>query len=266
MRHRISWKLGVWAVALMSALVWGCSKDRPTEADLSITFADTSLETVVRSNINKPTGDIFLSDVTELKSFDAHGSDIVNLNGIEYLIELTELNLGDNRISDLSPLSSLTNLTWLLLEGNPLGDMSALSGLNKLTVLYLSWCGLDDISALSSLTKLTTLHLSGNFQINDISPLSDLTELTKLLLDRNQISDLSPLSGLTKLTMLDLNTNQISDISPLVDNIGLASRDTVYLWNNPLNDEAISTQVPVLRARGVIVRTIDIFEKTYIED
>ena len=51
----------------------------------------------------------------------------------------------------------------------------------------------------------------------------------------------------------DLRYNQISDIAPLVDNSGLGKGDKVNLYNNPLSDLAISTQIPALRERGVEV-------------
>ena len=194
----------------------------------AIEFADPNLEAAVREAIGKSTGSILPSDVSSLEVLLAGSWNISNLQGIEQLTQLTALLLTRNQISDVSPLSDLTQLTVLLLSNNQISDVSPLSGL----------------------TQLTELDLRSN-QISDVSPLSGLTQLTVLLLSNNQISDVSPLSGLTQLTLLMLDGNQISDVSPLVDNEGLGEGDTVDLQGNPLSDEALTTQIPALQARGV---------------
>ena len=91
-------------------------------------------------------------------------------------------------------------------------------------------------------------------QISNISPLARLTSLTRLELASNQIGDVSPLANLAGLTYLQLGYNQIEYIQPLVDNPGLGEGDEVYLWGNPLSDTSLNVLIPVLEARGVIVR------------
>ena len=87
-------------------------------------------------------------------------------------------------------------------------------------------------------------------RINDISSLSGLTNLTDLAIDNNQIKDLSALSNLVNLRNVYLDRNQITDISPLMNNIGLGAGTTVYLRNNPLNDESKELHIPALEQRG----------------
>ena len=88
--------------------------------------------------------------------------------------------------------------------------------------------------------------------------MADLTNLERLLLNNNTISDISPLANLTNLIHLSLNSNAISDISPLVANAGLANRDSVNVWGNPLSDASIRTHIPALQIRGVRVEFIQI--------
>ena len=84
------------------------------------------------------------------------------------LLNLTELHLEYNQITNITPLSALTNLTTLDLHYNQI----------------------TDLSGLSALINLTTLHLYNN-QITDITPLSALTNLTELDLRNNQITDIT---------------------------------------------------------------------------
>jgi len=148
------------------------------------------------------------------------------------LVNLTQLYLRSNEITDLSPLSGLANLTQLLLWQNNISDLSPLSGLVNLTQLVLRENNITDLSPLSSLVNLTQLNLFRN-QISDLSPLSGLVNLTDLNLFRNQISDLSPLSGLMNLTKLYLHDNQISDLSPLS---GLVNLTQLLLLDNQITD------------------------------
>ena len=192
---------------------------------------------------------------------------------LKFMVNVTELNLSGNEISDISPLSGLTKLTVLNLERNNITDISPLSGLVNLSSLLLgnehgagNFLGnnkIQDVSPLSNLVNLTSLDINSN-NITDISPLSNLVNLTSLNLrnslsggvsvrfDRddgvrivyakinghNNISDISPLSNLVNLESLNLTGNNISDISPLV---GLISLSVLRLdFNNIDNIEALS--------------------------
>jgi CHAT domain-containing protein/Leucine-rich repeat (LRR) protein/Tfp pilus assembly protein PilF len=148
------------------------------------------------------------------------------------LINLTGLELRNDKISDLRPLSNLTNLTALLLENNQISDLRPLSTLTNLDILGLKHNQISDIKPLSTLTNLTWLLLENN-QISDLRPLSTLTKLEKLDLKANQISDLRPLSTLTNLTWLLLENNQISDIKPLST---LTNLTKLELDNNQISD------------------------------
>lgn len=144
---------------------------------------------------------------------------------------LSSLWLYSNDISDLTPLAGLSSLKKLNIFGNPITDLSPLA---DLTVL--DW--LD----------ITGLDIGG-----DISPLAGLHELELLQALDAGIRDLSPLSALTKLSFLHLEGNLICDLTPLLDNPELGEGVEIYLNGNPLSEEAISTQIPALRERGVWV-------------
>jgi autotransporter-associated beta strand protein len=191
--------------------------------DTIVTFPDANLEAGVRSalGIAAPTP-ITSVDMLGLTTLQATWRDIVNLDGLQYALNLEVLNLGANRISNLDPLAGLSNLKSLYLRDNQIGDMSALSGLTKMSLLDLQSNGLTDISSLPALAHLWTL----------------------LLVD-NAISDISRLSELGELQFLSLQYNQISDISPLVDLNWLFSLE---IWGNPLDQASVNTYIPQMLA------------------
>ncbi|MFC1977224.1 leucine-rich repeat domain-containing protein [Chloroflexota bacterium] len=222
----------VLALVLLSVAMVAPPFPKPIAAaqDIVVTFPDGNLEALIRAAIVKPTGDIYDTDLLSLTTLVGSEKDIVDLTGLEYCDNLTNLYLHSNQITDITPLQDLTSLTWLCLD------------VNQIT----------DISATANLTSLTTLTLGKN-RIGDISPLQNLTSLTNLALYTTRINDISPLQYLTNLTYLHLQDNQIIDIQPLVANTGLASGDIVYLEDNPLSLHSIINLIPLLEARGVTV-------------
>ena len=205
----------------------------------TIHIPDPNLRAALESALGKEAdADITRAEMASLESLDAFESGILDLTGLEFAINLTELHLGLNRISDVSllkglakltvldlhrnqrisdvsPLRGLTNLTWLSLRGNRISDVSPLKDLINLIYLHLGYNQILDVSPLKTLTNLTFLNLDAN-RISDVSPLSVLTNLINLALDDNQISNVLPLGVLTNLKFLNLNDNRkISDVSPL---------------------------------------------------
>ena len=197
----------------------------------TVTIPDANLRAAIETALGKDSdASITQVEMAAFDSLDASDSDISDLTGLEFAVNLTYLSLNDNKITDILALASLTNLERLLLSNNRI----------------------EDISALSRLTNITELWLWNN-RIEDISALSKLTNLTRLSLGRNNITDISALSGLTNLTTLVLSSNRISDLAPLVANKGLGQGGTVDVTDNPLNAATQSTHIPALRARGVSI-------------
>ena len=235
--------------------VFFCSHP-PIATAQTVHIPDRSLRTVIKTTLGKEPGeDITQADMASLESFDAFESGVRNITGLEYAINLSELHLGKNQISDLSalkgltkltvldinrndllsdvtPLKDLTKLTWLSLRGNQILDISPLKDLMELTYLHLGYNKIPDMSPVKDLTKLTFLNLDEN-KISDISAIKDLTSLTELHIDDNEISDMSPVRNLTKLTFLNLNDNEISDMSPVKNLTKLTFLD---LHGNQISD------------------------------
>ncbi len=113
-----------------------------------VNFPDSGLEAAVRSEINKPTGDITTTDLQAMTSLAAESYEIVNLEGLQYCTNLTSLALDSNNISDISQLAGLTQLTQLYLGVNQISNLSPLTGLINLTYLSLYSNNISDISPL----------------------------------------------------------------------------------------------------------------------
>ncbi len=201
---------------------------------------DPNLRSAVRETLNLPDGvPLTQAIMRQLTRLDVRNRQISTLTGLEHALNLTELNLAGNNISDLvpivSPLANLMQLAVLQLGGNQIEDIGPLANLTQLTVLRLNdnW-RIKDISLLANLTQLKVAHLDRN-KIVDIGPLAHLTNLELLDLRFNRIIDVSPLANLTQLTELRLSENRIIDVTPLVRLTNLESLD---LRRNPIVDHS----------------------------
>jgi hypothetical protein len=183
------------------------------------------------------------------------------------------LYLNSNQIVDLAPLSGLTTVGILQLANNFIDDLTPLSGLTSVESLGLSENLIVDLGGLEE-KEILTLNLARNL-IVDISPLSFVTGLHSLDLSGNLIGDIGALpffcdgEGPIYKTQdefaegcvtgggnlwLDLRNNRIRDVSALVVNPSINDADTVVLVANPLSEQTVSIDIPLLGFRGVDVR------------
>jgi internalin A len=213
-----------------------------------VTFADTNLEATIREAIKKSSGDIYQSDLKGLITLLANKRNISDLDGLEYCVNLNNLQLTDNLISDLKPISNLLNLNSLSLANNQVTDLQSLSGLINLERLYLGKNQVVDLSPLAKLNKLTSLSAPFN-QVTDLAPVANLTNLNGLYLYGSPISDLRPISNLMKLTQLSLGNNLITDISPISD---LTELELLHLQGNKIRDIS-----PLLKLTRLVVLILD---------
>ena len=144
--------------------------------DEKIVFKDKALDGIIREIIEKPTGDILISDIeniTELIAPYPLEKLVENIEGIEYMINLETINFWRNYITDISSLKNLKNLKYLELGDNNVSNISILSNLINLEELGLDRNNITDIKPLRNLNKLKYLRLSYN-NIKDLSPLKNL--------------------------------------------------------------------------------------------
>lgn len=212
------------------------------EEDFVVEFPDKGLEQSVRMAINKYKGDIYYSDVRNLKELNVLAAGVWDLTGIENLKGLEKLCLWNNNIenSQLKRLANLSNLKSLDLANNRLThipanafenmsqleelvldenqiteiDKDAFNGLDNLKDLLIEENRISNIDAVRGLKSLENLFVRFN-NISDISPVENLTNLTNFWASNNRISDISALANLTELNWVHLEENDISDISSL---------------------------------------------------
>ncbi|EAG5666123.1 LPXTG cell wall anchor domain-containing protein [Listeria monocytogenes] len=197
-------------------------------------FPDPALADAMRSRLGKAsvTDIVSQNELDKQVGINVPYEGIKDLEGIQYLNNLSSLYVYFNEITDISVISKLYNLKHVYLDENQINDISALSNLTNLTELSLGKTQISDISVLSNLTNLTALSLSDN-QLNNLDALSSLQNLKLLNLVETQTSDISVLSGLTNLEDLYLGFNQISDISTLS---GLKNLENLHLEHNQIRD------------------------------
>ncbi len=217
-------------ISVMSMLVYNASV---YAEDAEEWMPDPNLRQVVGEVLELPADEPLTKEkMLQLTRLHAIEKGIVNIQGLEFAVNLTALDLAGNSIKDISPLQSLMNLTHLGLGSTNLSDLSPLASLTSLIGLDLGGNRISDLSPLSELTELTKLDLQDN-QISDLLPLSALISLRDINLRNNPLSDLRPLSNLTNLEELELAYCRISDVSPLA---GLVNLRVLKLHHNLTRD------------------------------
>ena len=139
--------------------------------DIDVMFPDKNLETAVREELKKDDGRLTRGDLKRLKSF-RHGATPWHLaapsDGSEADLEEIELSVERLRASstehffDLTGLEYAVNLTELDLYGHPITDLLPLRTLTKLSYLKMMRCRVRDIEPISSLPELSRLDLTIN--------------------------------------------------------------------------------------------------------
>lgn len=244
---------------------------------LTVTFEDKNFEQLIREIINKPEGEIYVDEVTNIKVLHGENRNIESINGIQYLYNLEELYLGtkvatsvteetktrkieitkdittQNRITDISYLSKLDKLRIIDLNGNLINDLTPLSKLSNLIYLNVSYNIIETLNGIEGLSNLKYLY-AGHNKIETIEELKELTHLTYIDLWGNHIKDITPLQYVENIETLLLDHNVISDIGALVNNSGIGQDDFVNVANNYLDITEGSKDmqdIQTLRNRGV---------------
>jgi Leucine-rich repeat (LRR) protein len=215
----------------------------------------------------------------KLEHLDLYRLPLQDVAFIGRLNRLKSLYLYDLSLDSLPDISNLGKLHLVYVGGMPSADLSSLSQLESIKALWVNLDGLNDLGALispalpslllitgeDSLSDLTSLEGVENqihdLQIwgiddipgmNDIAGIENLVSLRRLQIRGTTISDLTPLGSLTQLKKLYLSRNEITDLTPLVENESFSS-GLLAIEGNPLSCDAMTVQIPILKARGVRV-------------
>jgi len=97
----------------------------------------------------------------DLEEIELAQSNMIDLDGIQYCIHTTSMDISGNRITDLSLMWGLKQLEEINLSDNRIEEIETLSNLKNLRTLFLNNNPVRDVSPLMHLSKLEYVELSG---------------------------------------------------------------------------------------------------------
>jgi len=132
-------------------------QNRVAEKSLTGLFADRNLQRCVDSLAS---GNQWSSSSQVTGTLDCSNKDISSLSGLEYLVNLTGLNLSNNKIVDVAPIAALSKLKVVRLQNNDIGKN-----------------GKGNVDRLTNLTTANDINVAGNISVS----CKELNILTKRL-------------------------------------------------------------------------------------
>ena len=209
-----------------------------------ITFTDKTLESIIRSILKKPDGDIYANELETITELYVWGNSttpdedyeavkypvkerqnsgkgtIYSLEDIVHLKNLKHLTLVSQKIWDFKPIAQLKELESLNISDNGISDFSFIKGLTKLKSLNISYNSLPTLDQVTVLPDLEKLDISYN-NISSINGLEKLANLKVLIIDqgwandKSRITDITPLKNMKELEVLSLEANRVADLTPI---------------------------------------------------
>jgi Leucine-rich repeat (LRR) protein len=135
----------------------GGTEEPPPKKSRGISFYDAvKIRMFGNTKTTFPTH--YLEDLEEIELAQ---SDIIDLDGIQYCIHTTSIDVSGNRITDLSLMWGLKLLEEINLSDNRIEEIETLSNLKNLRTVFLNNNPIRDISSLMGLGKLEYLEISG---------------------------------------------------------------------------------------------------------
>jgi len=162
-----------------------------------------------------------------VKTVNLRQNFLLNLKGLEALVNLERIDLYLNAIEEIPDFSPWTKLTWLDLSFNQIRKLSNFESATHLKELYLVNNKIRKIENVNHLVNLDQIEFGGN-RIRKIENLDGM-RLEKLWLGKNKIRKLENLSTLSNLKLLSLQSNRIEVIENLDS---LPQLEELYLSHN----------------------------------
>jgi Leucine-rich repeat (LRR) protein len=229
------------------------SSDPLISIDTKIKISDPVLEAQIRELIDKPSGDLDKSDLSELKYLSIFNTEIGDLSGIQHLpslnkirIELSfleQINISsllktlegldedaeiivaiENKNEDYSILDSIPMITGFELVDptnkmlNEIGNLNISTDITSLRVVgdITHDFPVNNLNFIERMLNLESLNLWYCIGIQDYSSISKLHSLTDLYIGNSDLSEVSFLAPLLNLRRLGLfNGSKLTDISSL---------------------------------------------------
>lgn len=191
----------------------------PTDFMGSYPIIDTITDQVVfKDKIFKndmPELDAKLKLVVQRQSLNLSGiPEIISLEPLSELSDLTWLDISETSIEDLSPVRNLNKLKVLRANSTLVEDLSALKYNITLKELEVANTTIDDLAVLSALRNLEKLNLA-NTQVNRLTHLKNCQNLNSLNLGGTRIANIGILQDLTQLRTVDISNTAVRDLGPI---------------------------------------------------
>lgn len=155
-----------------------------------------------------------LENLVDLNKLYLSFNKITEITGLKNLIKLKTLHLQGNKIRKIKGLDNLKNLEYLYLNNNEISKIQGIENLSSLKSLMIYDNQISEIQNLDKLSNLEILNIRNN-SIVEIKGLGNLHNLKRLDISNNRITEIKGLDTLSKLEFLDLSHNQISEIEGL---------------------------------------------------
>ncbi|OCT16902.1 hypothetical protein A8709_00890 [Paenibacillus pectinilyticus] len=241
-------------------------------AENEVKIEDPVLEKAIRDELKLDAGTVLDAKALEkLTSLYPKGTQkIKSLKGLNKAVNLEQLYLSNQEITDISPIGSLYKLTFLAINHNQIQNVCPIGYLGKLQRLLISDNQIADIGCLSHLTTLTDL-LASNNQISNVAPLAKL-RVGWLDVSKNPVADIAPLSTLNSLHNLYVDTSALNEDSKVLlqhfEQSGVAvnkvtaATDTISGISAFINeDRVLFDHSPIIDAGTTLVQFRPLFEK-----
>jgi len=236
-----------------------------------LSFADPDVETLLRTQIGKPTEPLYAADFADVTALDWVPSGpgpcptapncptpappqsdgwVTSLAGLECLPHVQSILIDAWFVEDFSELSALSDLRTLEIFFSKRARFPSLPQLRELRVLNSD----GDLAELPEAPNLTSLsvHLPDLSVPHALAPLSSRKSIRNLVLKNSAIADVTGLETLTSLETLDLSGNNLSDLSPLLQNGALGFGTTIDIHDNPITCDNPSVTTLVERKVRVV--------------
>ncbi|MCP5168944.1 MAG: hypothetical protein H6999_04225 [Hahellaceae bacterium] len=171
--------------------------------------------------INVPAFNLDFLQNLPVKSLLLDGNGLTSVDTLSSKVDMEELRIYNNEITDISALAPLVNLSLFKVVGVPLTNADVLANWTKVEILKLFRTDITDVSSLRFMTSLKGLSL-GRSDITNIDVLTELPLLEEMVYADLSISDLSVFERMSALKILefadadDLNYEVFSNLTGLL--------------------------------------------------
>ena len=209
--------------------------------DFEVNVPDPNLRQLLMDEYNFDGNEMISEyDMFNIEDLETDFTEISDLTGLEYAINLTELHMNNTHITDFSPLANLNKLRSISIANYQVEGEEDFSAFANLPALENFWLGTNssfDLQILQNNTELHNVSLQAE-RVDNVQSLNNLPYLNSVHLTVNSINGLD---GLEELSITEEN----SRVEIEINNYNQEEPFTELEYNN------ILTAIKSLKTAGV---------------